>query len=219
MKKINKRLEKISAFINTNDIVLDVGCDHALLGIYLYLNKNVKVVGSDIKAGPLKKAYDNLLKYNLENIIELRLGDGLKTMSSDINTVIISGMGGLSIVNILNDINEYPNVRKLIISPNNDFSLTRKEISKLGFSLEKEEMVLENNKYYLISEYKLGKNKIDNYFGKLDLNNIIVKNYFKDVYDTNLKILSKLGIKDNKKRKELIEENNCIKCKFDNKNL
>ena len=212
MKQIlNKRLQTISAFIKDGDCVLDVGCDHCLLGIYLVLNKNVKVIGSDINPGPLEKAHENLVKYHLVRKIELRLGDGLNTMTSDINTLVISGMGGLSIINILKDIKEYSNIKKIIISPNNDFSLTREEISKLGFYIYKETMVLESNKYYLISEYRKGTKKIDNYFGKLDLENEIVRKYYKHVYDSNLRILSKLGLRDRVKKKELTKENNRIK--------
>ena len=208
---LNKRLQTISAFIKENDVILDIGCDHCLLGISLVLNKNVKVIGSDINLGPLEKAKENLKKYHLTRKIELRLGDGLDVMSNDINTIIISGMGGISIVNILKNIKKYPNVKRLIISPNNDFPLTRKEISKLGFYITKEEMVLESGKYYLISEYKLGKKQIDNYFGKLDLDNSIVKKYYRYIFDNNLKILSKLGMKDQLKKKTLIKENNKIK--------
>lgn len=215
MKRIlNKRLQTISAFINKDDVVLDVGCDHSLLGIYLVLNKNIKVIGSDINSGPLEKAKENLKKYHLSRKIELRLGNGLEVMSDDVNTVVISGMGGLNIINILKDITKYSNVKKLIISPNNDFPLTRSEISKLGFSLEKEEMVLESGKYYLISEYKLGKKKIDSFFGKLDLTNDIVRKYYQYVYDNNLRILSKLGLKERIKKKKLINENNKIKKYF-----
>ena len=211
MIKINKRLQTISAFIKENDVVLDIGCDHSLLGIYLVLNKNVKVIGSDINPGPLEKAKENLKKYHLTRKIELRLGDGLEAMSDDINTIVISGMGGLSIINILSNIKKYPNIKKLIISPNNDFSLTREEIIKLGFHIKKEEMVLDSGKYYLISEYLPGKRKIDNLFGKLDLENNVVKKYYQYVYDTNLKILSKLTMKDRAKKKLLKNENNQIK--------
>ncbi len=215
MKRIlNKRLQTISAFIKENDIVLDIGCDHSLLGIYLVLNKNIKVIGSDINSGPLEKAKENLKKYHLTRRIELRLGDGLSVMSDNINTIVISGMGGLSIINILKDIKKYPNVKKLIISPNNDFSLTREEISKLGFYLKKEEMVLDSKKFYLISEYHLGKKKTDNYFGKLDLENDTVIKYYKYIYETNLRILSKLGMKDRLKKKTLKSENNIIKKQF-----
>lgn len=212
MKKIlNKRLQTISAFIKDGDCVIDIGCDHSLLGIYLVLNKKVKVVGSDINPGPLEKARENLVKYHLVRKIELRLGDGLNTITDDIDTIVISGMGGLSIINILKDVKKYPNIKKIIVSPNNDFTLTREQISKLGFYLKKEEMVLEAGKYYLISEYSRGRKKIDNYFGKLDLDNSIVKKYYQYVYDNNMKILSKLGLKDRTKKKELTKENNKIK--------
>lgn len=212
MKQIlNKRLQTISAFIKDGDCVIDIGCDHCLLGIYLVLNKKVKVVGSDINPGPLEKARENLSKYHLLKKIELRLGDGLSTISDDIDTIVISGMGGLSIINILKDIKKYPNIKKIIVSPNNDFSLTRKEISKLGFYLFKEEMILESNKYYLISEYRIGKKKIDNYFGKLNLKNNIVKSYYNYVYTNNLKIISKLSLKYKLKKISLIKENNKIK--------
>ena len=203
MKILNKRLQTLSAFIEKDDVVLDIGCDHSLLGVYLVLNKNVKVIGSDINSGPLEKAKENLKKYHLSNNIELRLGDGLNVMSDDINTVVISGMGGISIINILKDIKKYPNVKKLIISPNNDFPLTRVEISKLGFYISNETIVLESNKYYLISEYRLGKKKIDSFFGKLNLEDKTVKKYYQYLYHNNMKILSKLGMKDRLKKKTL----------------
>lgn len=215
MKKIlNKRLETISAFIENNDVVLDIGCDHALLDIDLCLNKNIRVIGSDINAGPLEKALENLKKYHLESKIELRLGNGLEVMSSDVNTLVISGMGGLSITSILKDIKKYPNIKKIIISPNNEFILTRKEITKLGFYIRSEKIVLENGKFYLISEYYLGKEKTDFFFGKLDLNDKVVKKYFQYIYDKNLKILSQIMEKDQLKAKELIKENNKIKKVF-----
>ena len=211
MKILNKRLQTLSAFIEEKDIVLDIGCDHSLLGVYLVLNKNIKVIGSDINPGPLEKAKENLKKYHLTKNIELRLGDGLEAMSDDINTIVISGMGGINIVNILKDIKNYPNVKKLVVSPNNDFSLTREEITKLGFCLNKETIVLESNKFYLISEYKPGKKKTDNFFGKLDLEDKVVQKYYQYVYHNNLKILSKLGLKDRLRKKTLTKENERIK--------
>ncbi len=213
MKILNKRLQTLSAFIEKNDVVLDIGCDHSLLGVYLVLNKNIKVIGSDINSGPLEKAKENLIKYHVENKIQLRLGDGLDVMSDDINTVVISGMGGISIVNILKDIKKYPSIKKIIISPNNDFPLTRSEITKLGFYIVKETMVQESNKFYLISEYKIGSKEIDNYFGKLNLDDAVVKKYYRYIYHNNLKILSKLGIRDRVKKKTLLKENSLIEQK------
>ena len=55
--KINERLKKIGDLVEANSFCLDVGCDHALLDIYLVKkNKNIKSIASDIKEGPLAQA-------------------------------------------------------------------------------------------------------------------------------------------------------------------
>ena len=215
MKKIlNKRLETLSAFILDNEKVIDIGCDHAFLGIYLYLNrKNMKIVSSDINTGPLQRAKENLEKYHLENKIELRKGNGLEALSSDITTIIISGMGGITISDILKDINCYSNVSKLVLSPNNEFVFLRKSLKKNGFTITKEQMVEEKGKFYLISEYHKGNEKINYFFGKLDLNDKIVKDYYQNIYLKNRNILKRLSFIQKIKNYHLIRENNVIKKK------
>ena len=105
MIKLNKRLTTISAFINKRDKVIDIGCDHDLLAIYMYQKEGIKVVGSDINAEPLKIAKANLEKNDLSNTLELRLGDGITTIHDE-DTIVISGMGGILITKILNDIDQ-----------------------------------------------------------------------------------------------------------------
>ena len=72
-------------------------------------------------------------------------------------------------------------------------------------------MVKDHSKFYLISEFIVGKEDINYYFGKLDLNNEIVKEYYNYIYNTNLKIINKLGNSDEEKKALLIKENNTIK--------
>ena len=211
MKLLNKRLEILSAFINQDDCVLDIGCDHGLLGIYLTLNKNIKVISSDINLKPLEKAKENIIKYNLTDKIETRLGNGLEVMSDDINTIVISGMGGLNIINILKDIKKYPSIKKLVLSPNSDFIEMRESITKLGFKINKETMVKDHSKFYLITEFIIGKEKTNYYFGKLDLNNETIKEYYEYIYKTNLEIINKLGNSNNVKKQLLLNENSVIK--------
>lgn len=212
---INKRLTEVSAFINDKEEVIDIGCDHGLLGIYLYLNKkNVRMVSSDINEKPLLKAKENLIKYGLENKIELRCGNGLETLDKDINTIIISGMGGINIVNILSEIKKYPNVSKIVLSPNTDYSFVRRKVTKLGFKLCSEKMVYEKGKYYLISEYQKGKGKADYFFGKLDLTNSIVKNYYANLYHKNILLQEKISLKHLIKRINIKRENLMIKRKM-----
>ena len=120
-------------------------------------------------------------------------------------------MGTLNIIKILEKINEYPHISKLVLSPNNDFVLLREKIQKLGFEIVKEEIIKENNKYYLIVEFKKGNNVVNNFFGKLDLNNDINIDYFKYLYNKNNKIINKLNVDNFEKKEDLIKENKKIK--------
>lgn len=216
MKKIlNRRLNTISAFIESKNKVIDIGCDHGLLGIDLVINKKIdKMISSDINSGPLEMAKDNLKKYQVEDKIILKQGNGLETIEDDIDTIVISGMGGLLISDILKDLKEYPHVQKLVLSPNNEWHLLRKEIQKQGFGLQKETLVLENNKYYLISVYEKRMKKNKSYFGKLDIKDNLVKEYYQKVYNKNQEILKKLSFKKKLKKISLFKENYLIKRKF-----
>ena len=64
MIKLSERLQKVSDFVLDDKIsrsIIDVGCDHALLDIYLLQNDETLVVtASDINEGPLQKALENI---------------------------------------------------------------------------------------------------------------------------------------------------------------
>ena len=209
MIKLNKRLTTISAFINKRDKVIDIGCDHNLLAIYMYQKNKQIVVGSDINKEPLKLAKANLEKYDLSNTLELRLGDGITTIKDE-DTVVISGMGGILITKILNDIDKY-NVKKLIISPNDNFPLTREFITKKGYKIDSEIMVNDHNKYYLVSVYKQGIEKTDYFFGKLSNKETDNINYFNYLISNNNNIIKKLSNKYIIKKLKLKKENKLIK--------
>ena len=170
MIKINNRLKLIGDLVDKNDNVLDIGCDHGLLEIYL-LKKKIKVVGTDNKKGPLDICKSNLKKEKVK--CELRLGDGLDTYSDE-DTVIISGMGGLNIIKILKkDVNKSKKVDKYILSPNNYIKDVRMYLNKLGYYIEDEKLI--KDKYiYTVIVFKKGKkryNKKEYYFGPILLKN------------------------------------------------
>ena len=214
MIKLNKRLTTISAFIDKKDKVIDIGCDHDLLAIYMFQKDNIKIVGSDINPEPLKIAKNNLSKYDLSDTLGLRLGDGISTIKNE-DTIVISGMGGLLITKILNNISDY-SIKKLIISPNDNFSLTREFITKKGYKIYKEIMVKDANKYYLVSVYIPGNEKTNYFFGKLDSNEPDNIDYFNFLIDTNNNIINKLSNKYIIKKLKLKKENKLIN-KFLNK--
>lgn len=160
--KINKRLQAIAKYVNDNSSVIDVGCDHALLSIYLVSSKkNINCIASDLKQGPLNQAVKNISKYCLNDKIKIKLGYGIETIEKGTDTIVISGMGGSTIVDILyKDVKKLNNVRQIILSPNNDFYKVRKKVSQIGFKITKEEIIKDNNKFYPIIVFERGKRKL-----------------------------------------------------------
>lgn len=184
--KINDRLKKIGDLVDTNSLCLDIGCDHALLDIYLVkIRKFPKVIGSDIKEGPLECAKENLRKYQVKDKVELRLGDGLEPYTDDIDTALVSGMGGRTIIGIFkNNFKITKKLNQIIVSPNNYQMDVREFFTKNGFYLEDEELVKDGKYIYQIMKFKKGKKhytKKDMFFGPILLTkkNKLFKDYYK----------------------------------------
>ncbi len=142
----HRRLKTIASFVNELDKVIDVGSDHGYLSIYLKeMYPSIKVLATDISSNALSYAINNIASKGLD--IDTLVTDGLNNIELDLfNTVIIAGMGTSTILNILNV--DLKDIQKLIIQSNNELSVLRKGISKLGYYLEEVKVVCENDKYY-----------------------------------------------------------------------
>lgn len=171
MNNLSNRLKEIASFIPDNVKMVDIGCDHALLDIYLYKNrKNIKIIASDINENALEQAKKNIKKYKLDKSIETRLSNGLDNINSDeIDTIVISGMGSHTIVGILRmNQKKLINVGNIIIQSNNHIDFLRERILELNYYIDSEKLVKDNNIIYTIISFKKGKkkyNKKEIYFG------------------------------------------------------
>lgn len=199
---ISKRLRAISNFISDNSFILDVGCDHALLDIYSVLNKkNVKAIASDINEGPLNSAKENVRKYGVSSQVSVVLGDGLSNYKNGVDTIVISGLGSSTIVDILNrGSSVLNNISKLIVSSNNDYYFLRKSICDFGFYISDEIMVFDKGKYYPIIVFEKGNEVYNNYelrYGPILLKKSSLEfiNYLKLEKSKLMNIYNALGIK------------------------
>ena len=167
MIKLSNRLNKLASFIDKDDNVIDIGCDHALLDIYLCEKYNKKYYASDLRSNVIELAKENVKKYNVKDYVELRCGNGLDVIEEkdNIDTVVISGMGYYTIVGILKDKNKYKSINKMVISSNTNPKFVRMYLIKNGFYIEKETVVLDKNISYIITCYKRGKKK----YSKMDI--------------------------------------------------
>ena len=124
------RLKEIASLIPNSSKVVDIGCDHGLLDIYLTKNKNCTCIASDISSNVLVNTKKNIDKYNLEDKIKIICSNGLENIDvNGFDTLVISGMGTSTILSILDNekVNEFD---KLIIQSNNDIEKLRYDIIK-----------------------------------------------------------------------------------------
>ena len=178
MIKINKRLSSLGDLIleGNSKSIIDVGCDHALLDIYL-INKNpsLGLTASDLREEPLNKAKENIEKYSLSNKIKTKLSYGIDDLEDDIDTVVISGMGTETIIEILSKGSIHlGHVNRLVISSNNKYYELRKYITSIGYVINKEQIIYEDNKYYITIDFIKGNKKYNYkelYFGPYLINN------------------------------------------------
>ena len=201
--KINNRLKLVGDYVDKGSVPLDIGCDHAKLSIYLLKEKNFPFVyASDNKIGPLNQARENVNYYNLADKIELIKADGLNSLNDKIDTITITGMGGLTINKMfLENKNKLTNIKTIILSPNNFIKEVRETINKLGYYLKDEELVEESNKLYHILVFSKGNKTYSDkelYLGPILMtkNNEIIKKFYKSELTNinNLLLNNKISI-------------------------
>lgn len=151
---ISKRLNKISSHIKGKRMA-DIGTDHGLVPIFLIENKIVDyAIAADISKPSLQKAIDLAKEKNIE--LDARLGDGLEVLNPEdgIETVVIAGMGGVLIGEILSASEISKNVR-LILQPMQGARELRKYLFENGYEIIDEDVVFEDDRYFeiIVAEY------------------------------------------------------------------
>ena len=189
MINLSPRLKLISDFVPLDSKVMDIGCDHGLLDIYLYQNRIVKkIIASDINLSALNNAIENIKANKLEKEIETRLSDGLENIHAEdeIDTLVIAGMGSNTIVNMLKkDIKKLDKIKTIIIQSNTKLEFLRREIVKLNYYITDEAIVEYNKKIYIVIKFIKGRRKYTKkelYFGPILLStkSLVFQKYTKD---------------------------------------
>lgn len=151
MIKLSKRLNKIVSYVDENSKIADVGTDHGFVPNFLVEEKNMqKVIATDISLQSLEKSIEfSKLRGNFE-FIEHRVGNGLKAIEpNEVDTVIIAGMGGYLIVDLLKEsMDLVKNLKKLILQPMQNQEYLREYLYENGYEILDESIVYEENKYF-----------------------------------------------------------------------
>ncbi len=208
--KLSKRLQTIADFVKKNSVVADIGTDHAHIPIYLIKNNIIdKAYACDINKGPLEKAKENIENFGVSENIVLRLSNGLDKMSSkEVDTIIIAGMGGELIIDILNRGKAFFDKKNtFILSPHTKTDEVRDYLIRKGFKILKEDMCIEEGKFYTVMEVRYTENKLmyseaELLYGKFLIENKhpVLLEFLKKEEEKYISILSNIGLNEDRKK-------------------
>ena len=205
--ELSKRLQAVADLVTPGYTIADVGTDHAYIPIYLVEKEIVpKAVAMDINKGPLDRAAEHIKEHKLEGKIQTRLSNGLRHLhKEEVDTVILAGMGGNLMMNILNEDMDKTNcLKECILQPQSEVAKVRTFLLEKGFLLIKEDMVWDDGKYYPMMKVLPPKTKtevisvtwseVELQYGKLLLEqkNPILKQFLEREFSIKEGILSKL---------------------------
>ncbi|MBQ3471283.1 MAG: SAM-dependent methyltransferase, partial [Clostridia bacterium] len=166
--------------------IADIGTDHAYIPIYLTENGLADfVIASDINKGPRLIAEDNIKNHGLTEKTETRLGGGLSVLKEgEADTIIIAGMGGILISEIIDADIEIAKKSNLILQPMNAQYELRKYLLSHGFKIINEDIAVEGFKVYNLIEAASGEQQpFENDFEYHVPHYLTSHKYFKNLYN------------------------------------
>ncbi len=151
---LDARLTAAAELVRPGQPVADIGCDHGKLTAVLAASgKFPKVIGADLRPGPLAKAKQTLEHAECEDRVELRLGDGLSVLSpGEVGTIVLAGVSAQTTWEILE---KAPwvfgkNGPRLVLVPATRHSDLRRWLWEHGFALVADRPVQAAGRWYAV---------------------------------------------------------------------
>ncbi len=210
MIKISSRIQTIFSNIPSCVKFADIGCDHGYTSkLMLDNNKCKSLIYSDISAPSLKKAEELLKDYKNAKAI---CCNGLTKIDTDCDCVLISGMGGENIIQILQE-GFLP--EKLVLQPMKNIDKLRSFLLRNSYMLEKDFIFKAEDKFYNLliakkGEQKLSEQQIKYGWGNLENPSEDFLEYLQIQLHKNQKILEGLTGEEKEKMQEKISEEKAL---------
>ncbi len=157
--KLGVRLGRVAALTGETAGVADIGSDHALLPLWLLQeNKTPFGIAGELGDGPYSRARQAAEAAGLSHRLQVRQGDGLAVLApGEVETVVIAGMGGDLIAEILAaDPVKSSSFPRYILQPMKHEAVLRRWLARAGWPVLREELMRENEKYYVLLEVRPG---------------------------------------------------------------
>lgn len=148
---LDPRLSKIAEMLGTCETCADIGSDHGRLGAFLLQGGQCgKVYLTDISAPSLEKARRLCALCGLGDRVEFRVGDGALALDARVDCVVIAGMGGETIAEIIEKSNGRLEGAMLLLQPNVAAPYLRRRLNAVGWRITDEALAKDGRRIYPI---------------------------------------------------------------------
>lgn len=155
--KLDLRLMLCASFVRQDAKVADIGTDHAYLPVWLCKKGIAKsALACDIGQEPLQNGIKTIEKYNACDVVEARLCNGLSAIEeNEVDDIIIAGMGGETIADIIGSWKYSKNPKKhFILQPMTKPQFLINFLYSNGFEIIKQECCFDKKLYtVMLVEY------------------------------------------------------------------
>ncbi len=149
-RELGPRLLAVAEAIPFCETLVDCGCDHGYVSIYAArCGRAKRITASDINRGPLENAMSEISAAGFEDRIKTVLTDGLCGISHH-DCVVIAGMGGETIAEIISRAEWTREKCILVLQPMTKSELLREYLYENGFEIFAERFVKENRHMYCV---------------------------------------------------------------------
>ncbi len=218
MTIILKRLLAVADMIIRNEIIADIGADHALLPLYLLEQQLIPaaIIG-ELGDGPYQRSLKAVQSSGMNDLIKVRQGDGLEVLTGgEVGTVVLAGMGGDTIVEILSR-NEAKasSFKRYVFQPMSKAGVLRRFLAGHGWPIIGEQLIWENDKFFVViasepgqAPYRLSEVEMEIGREALQADNDIKRSFLNLYLNKYRKVYAGLQVSDQKDSQYLAADYN-----------
>lgn len=161
LPKLDARLQAIANQVPSCLLAADIGADHGKLSHYLLASDRVaRMIVSDLSPGSRKKMRELFAAQGLLERVQLSGADGLFALQGRPEAVIIAGMGGGLVADILTQPVDLQG-SMLVLSAQTELPLVREALQKRGYAIMQELLVKAAGRYYRVMTAKPGSQQLN----------------------------------------------------------
>lgn len=160
MLELSPRLRTIAEQVPNDARLADIGTDHAYLPVSLIKYGRISfAIASDLREGPLGRGIAVAKQWGIpDENISFRCCDGLLGIDrSEVDTIVIAGMGGDTIAHSLDGVSWSHDPDLLfLLQPMSSIPELRQWLQENRFRIEEERIAMEQSKCYVVMKVRAG---------------------------------------------------------------